>query len=250
MKLSRTPLGALALAFAVLAVYGMSIGYEFVYDDHVQIERNPWLRDPRGFQLFLTRPFWGFYPDRGAAPSNYYRPVFGIFYSLVARGFGLQPAAYHVASVALYLAVTLLVALGARRLLAGRRGADAAALAAGLVFAVHPAHAEAVAWIGDQADLLTALFVLAALFLYLRRKDRGEQAGWAGPLCYLLACLAKERWSWCSAPWRWPSGGGRDRSPRPCGTARRVSRPTPAWSPSISPCGSTRWGAFRREATG
>jgi tetratricopeptide (TPR) repeat protein len=192
MKPSRTTLGALLLALAVLAVYGASIGYEFVYDDHVQIERNPWLRDPRGLWLFLTRPFWGFYMDRGTEPSNYYRPVFGIFYSLVARGFGLQPAAYHAASVALHLAVTLLVALGARRLMAGRRRGEVAALAAGLVFAVYPAHAEAVAWIGDQVDPLTALLALPALYSYLSRKDRGEWAGWAGPLCYLLACLAKE----------------------------------------------------------
>jgi tetratricopeptide (TPR) repeat protein len=192
MKLSRTALGALLLpALAVLAIYGASAGYEFVYDDHVQIERDPWLRDPRGFWLFLTRPFWGFYMDRGSAPSNYYRPVFGIFYSLVARGFGLQPPAFHVASVALHLAVTLLVALGARRLLPGPRG-DVAALAAGLLFAVHPAHAEAVAWVGDQVDPLTALAALPALYAYLARKDQGRGSGWAGPLLYLLACLAKE----------------------------------------------------------
>ena len=191
MRLSRPALGAALLALAVLAVYGASIGYEFVYDDHVQIERNPWLRDPRGPWLFLTRPFWGFYMDRGTEPSNYYRPMFGLLYSLVARGFGLQPAAFHAVSVALHLAVTLLVAYGALRLFPGRRG-DVAALAAGLLFAVHPAHAEAVAWVGDQVDPLTAIFVLAALYSYLARKDRGEGAGWAGPLCYLLACLAKE----------------------------------------------------------
>src|SRR5215218_3352630 len=146
----RSALGAALLAAAVLAIYGASIGYDFVYDDHVQIERNPWLRDPDGFRLFLTRPFWGFYQDRGAGPSNYYRPVFGWAYSLVARGFGLQPAAFHATSVALNIAVTLLVALGARRLFRDWRGdrkGEVAALAAGLLFAVYPAHAEAVAWI-------------------------------------------------------------------------------------------------------
>ncbi len=203
-------LGAALLALTVLAVYGVSIDYEFVYDDHVQIERNPWLRDPRGFWLFLTRPFWGFYMDRTSEPSNYYRPVFGFVYSLVARAFGLQPAAFHAVSVALQLAVTLLVAYGMLRLLPGRRG-EVAALAAGLLFAVHPAHAEAVAWIGDQVDPLTALFVLPALYSYLSRKDRGERPGWAGPLCYLLACLAKEPGTALllvlgtveAAEWRW-----------------------------------------------
>jgi len=198
----RIALGAALLAAAVLAIYGASIGYEFVYDDHVQIERNPWLRDPDGFRLFLTRPFWGFYQDRGAGPSNYYRPVFGWAYSLVARGFGLQPAAFHATSVALHISVTLLVALGARRLFPDR--GEIAALAAGLLFAVYPAHAEAVAWVGDQVDLLTALFVLLALFSYLSHKDLsfsspfrgrpggGGWTGWTGPFAYLFACLAKE----------------------------------------------------------
>jgi tetratricopeptide (TPR) repeat protein len=194
----RALLGAALLALAVLAVYGGSVRYELVYDDHVQIERNPWLRDPDGFRLFLTRPFWGFYHDRGAVPSNYYRPVFGIAYSLVARAYGLSARAFHATSVALHLAVTLLVALGALKLAAspapGRRR-EIAALAAGLLFAVHPAHAEAVAWVGGQADLLAALFVLLSLLAYLAAKDGAPPrrwTAWLGAAGYLLACLAKE----------------------------------------------------------
>ena len=145
----RTVLGAALLALAVLAIYGPSIGYEFVYDDHVQIERNPWLRDPDGFRLFLTRPFWGFYQDRGAGPSNYYRPVFGWAYSLVARVFGLQPAAFHATSVALHIAVTLLVALGARRLFAADEERSRRSRPACSSRSTRP-HAEAVAWIGEQ----------------------------------------------------------------------------------------------------
>jgi tetratricopeptide (TPR) repeat protein len=197
---TRLVVGALVLGALILALYGASAGFEFVYDDHVQIERNPWLRDPDGFRMFLTHPFWGFYADRGALPSNYYRPAFGWAYSLVARAFGLQPAPFHVVSVALQIAITLLVALGARRLVAAKRGprrAEVAALAAGLFFAVYPAHAEAVAWIGDQADLLTALFALLALFSYLAQKDAPREDRWswtggAGPLAYLFACLCKE----------------------------------------------------------
>ncbi len=182
-----------ALVAVVLAIYGASVRYEFVYDDHVQIERNPWLHDPDGFRLFLTRPFWGFYRDRGVVASNYYRPVFGAAYSLIARGCGISARAFHAASVALHLAVTLLVAFGARRLIADPEKRDIGALAAGLLFAVYPAHAEAVAWVGGQADLLTALFALLSLRAYLAFKDGGERyLAWLGPLSYLLACLAKE----------------------------------------------------------
>ncbi|HEX3554150.1 MAG TPA: tetratricopeptide repeat protein [Thermoanaerobaculia bacterium] len=185
-------MAAALLAAAVLVVYGFTLGFGFVFDDHVQVERNPWLRAPDGLRLFLTRPFWGFNPEQG--PSNYYRPAFGAFDSLLAHVYRLDPTAFHGASVALHLAVCLLVALVARRLFRGE-GENAAALAAGLLFAVHPAHAEAVAWVGGQPDLLAALFALTAVLTYLREKDRFwilDFGFWIGPVVYLLACLAKE----------------------------------------------------------
>jgi Tfp pilus assembly protein PilF len=192
------PLATVAwLLLAVGLTYGATLGYAFVFDDHVQVERNPWLREPGGLRLFLTRPFWGFDRERRAIPSNYYRPAFGAFDSLLARAFGVDPAAFHAASLLLHLGVCLLVALGARRLVRGE-GAGAAALAAGLLFAVHPAHAEAVAWAGGQPDLLAALFALATVLLYLQAQDplqnpksKIQNASLAG-LAYLLACLAKE----------------------------------------------------------
>ena len=184
----RTALGAALIALAALAVYGGTVGFAFVFDDHIQIERNPWLRSPDGIWRFFTQPFWGFYPDRGSGPSNYYRPFFGVSYSLVARLFGLRPAAFHAASVLLHVAVCLLVALLARRIIQDP-GQNAAALAAGLLFAVHPAHAEAVAWVGGQADVLAALFALLGTLFYLNAiqnsKSRIHQA--LGPLAYFLA---------------------------------------------------------------
>ena len=186
-------------------------------------------------------------------PSNYYRPVFGWAYSLVARGFGLQPAAFHATSVALHLAVTLLVALGARRLFPDRRG-EIAALAAGLLFAVYPAHAEAVAWIGDQVDLLTALFVLLALFSYLVA-SRTAADGRGGPDRSPTSSPASprsrgRRCSWCSAPSRFPNGGARVRSGRPCAAPRRGSRPISRCSPSTSPCASMPSGSFSPRSYG
>lgn len=182
------------LLAAVLAVYGFTLGFGFVFDDHVQIERNPWLRSPEGLRLFLTRPFWGFNREQDLLGSNYYRPAFGAFDSLLAHIYGLNPTAFHAASVALHLAVCLLVALEASRLIRGEGSAitDITALAAGLLFAVHPAHAEAVAWVGGQPDLLAAVFALIAVMAYLKGKDAGREGFWIGPAAYLLSCLAKE----------------------------------------------------------
>ncbi len=190
----RRALAGASLLLAVALTYGATLGYGFVFDDHVQIERNPWLRSPEGLRLFLTRPFWGFDRERGPLPSNYYRPAFGALDSLVARVFGIDPAAFHAASLLLHLAVCVLVALGARLLI---RSDGTAALVAGLVFAVHPAHAEAVAWAGGQPDLLAALFALTAVFLYLQAKDsiqnpKSKIQNALAALAYLFACLSKE----------------------------------------------------------
>jgi tetratricopeptide (TPR) repeat protein len=179
--LAATALLALAIALA----YGPTLDYQFVWDDHVQIERNPWLRAPGGLRALLTNPSWGFAGAQGAQPSNYYRPLFIGSYALVARLWGTTPRAYHALSLGLHLAVCVLVASLAWRLCGRAR----AGLLAALVFALHPAQAEAVAWVAAQGDLLAALAGLLALRLQLAQGWRWlPLAGFA----LLCACLAKE----------------------------------------------------------
>ena len=72
----------------------------------------------------------------------------------------------------------------------------AAALAAGLLFAVHPVHTEAVNIITFRSDLLCLVFMLASLLLYrdsLGRSGWPRRAALAGALAaFVLALLSKE----------------------------------------------------------
>jgi hypothetical protein len=72
----------------------------------------------------------------------------------------------------------------------------AAALAAGLLFAAHPVHAEAVNIITFRSDLLCLAFMLASLLLYrdaLRRRGWPRGAGLAAALAaFAIALLSKE----------------------------------------------------------
>ncbi len=87
------------------------------------------------------------------------------------------------------------------------RDDGAAALLAALVFAVHPANAQAVSWVAAQGDLLCAVFALSAILADdgarnafsawaepPRRRDRGLVAAWllATGVAALSACLSKE----------------------------------------------------------
>lgn len=148
---------------------------EFVFDDIKLIVNNDIIKDPRNAsQIFFTN-LWGLL----GRDSNYYRPLPPLVFMLLHALFGLQPEPFHVVSVALHAATTSLVFLTARALLdaAGTRPVQArwAAFAGAAVFAVHPVHSEAVAWISGVMDLSCAFFSLLALYLYVTADSSGRR---------------------------------------------------------------------------
>ena len=66
------------------------------------------------------------------------------------------------------------------------------AIAAAALFAVHPVHVEAIAWISSRKDLVAAAFVLPGFLAYLKYRQRGNVAWYiASLLLFLLALLGK-----------------------------------------------------------
>ena len=79
---------------------------------------------------------------------------------------GMNPAGYHATNLLLHAANAVLLFYIARRLL-GNRSALAAGVAA-LAFAIHPLRVESVAWITERRDMLSLLFSLVSILLYLQ----------------------------------------------------------------------------------
>ncbi|MCK6485982.1 MAG: tetratricopeptide repeat protein [Phycisphaerae bacterium] len=166
---------ALVLALIGAGVYLNVVRGEFVYDDTKQILRNQLIQEDRFFWKALTSDVWAFKGTREEAWSNYWRPTFVLWLIINHRLFGVgSPVGWHVTNMLLHASVCVLAYALVRRLRAG--AAVAAAIV--LLFAVHPAHVESVAWISGSPDLLMSAPLLGALLCVLRAaRFSAEHAG-------------------------------------------------------------------------
>ncbi len=188
----RSPWAAAAL-LVVLAVapFAASLGGELVWDDRLLIEQEVRFHSPRFALEILAQDF--FYDVEEIYRYGYYRPVVSLSYWLTWKLAGEDPAPYHATNLALHAAATLLLFLLVRGL-AGT--ATWAPFAAGALFAVHPVHAESVAWVSGRTDLLAAVLVLASAVALLRAcgEDGPRAGGWmaAAVAASAVAPFAKE----------------------------------------------------------
>ena len=156
--------GLLLLTFLL---YANTIFNGFVYDDHSQIETNPYVHSFHYLgKLFGT----SLLAQQGKqAPPNFYRPLSNVFYLICYKLFAESPAGYHLICVLLHCVAVWLVFLAGSRLFRD----EWLGLLAAFFFALHPVHVEPVAWIDGVGDPLATVFLLLAFCLYLRL-DRTE----------------------------------------------------------------------------
>jgi tetratricopeptide (TPR) repeat protein len=158
---------AVVPALIAFAAFARTIPFGFVFDDDFQVLRNPWIRDWSGLGEAFTSNVWRFMNPLIA--SNYYRPLHMVFYMAAYSISGLQPHGYHLLNILLHALSTALVALIGLRL-----SRDAyVGVAAGLIFALHPVHAESVTWIAAIPDPSCAVFYFAGLYFYLKDAEGG-----------------------------------------------------------------------------
>jgi tetratricopeptide (TPR) repeat protein len=172
--------GAAAAAAACLALlcYTNTCGNRFVFDDLDIITHNPLVTGP-GLDMagIFTSHYWQHLTPEG----DLYRPLVITSYALNHRIGGLDPAGYHAVNIALHaLCAALVVWLGIRL-----GFSIAASLAAGLLFAAHPIHTEAVAGLVGRAELMSAVAILAGWAVHL-----GKRAPPAGRIAATAALLA------------------------------------------------------------
>lgn len=179
--------------FSFLA-YANSFGGDFVFDDTDQVVENQNIRSWNNLATAFTTHVWAF--REGAATLNeppplpYYRPLFTVMLTIEYKLFGLWPQGWHLVSLLLHI----LCAVGVFYLILLISGRSLVALFASIIFAVHPIHAESVAWISGMTDPLFGVFFLASFCLYLKSRQPGQsnQQYVLSLALFVMAAFAKE----------------------------------------------------------
>ena len=162
----------IALAAAVLLVYGRSLSSFFFEDD---------------FQL-LTRA-WDFPVADLFHLRARVRPVFELYFLIGSDLFGRSTVAFHAASIVLHIVNGWLVLAVARRL--GMRPVFAFVTA--LLFVIQPAFVAAVAWVGAIAESFVVLFGCMSALAMIRFRDTGRRAWFfLAVVAFALSLLSHE----------------------------------------------------------
>ena len=181
-SIHRGILFTLALVVLTFVAYWPAIrDGGFIWDDDDYITANKTLRDVGGLKDIWMSP---------KATPQYY-PLVHTGYWIEYRLWGLDPTGYHATNVLLHALVSVLLWRLLRRL-----AVPGAWLAAGL-FALHPVHVESVAWITERKNVLSGVFYLASMLVYLKWEDanfsgqRRPRAYFGSLLLFVCALLSK-----------------------------------------------------------
>jgi protein O-mannosyl-transferase len=182
----------LMLALITFLVFMPALWNGFVaWDDQVNLYENPQYRG-------LTWPQirWMF----SNVTMGHWIPLTWLTFGLDFVLWGMNPFGYHLTSLVVFAANAPTLYFVTRRLLRSASSFDegtltVSAVAATLFFALHPLRAESVAWATERRDVLSGLFFLLTVLLYLKAHDRvGAQRRWllaASVGLYVLALVSK-----------------------------------------------------------
>jgi hypothetical protein len=173
-------------------VFWPALGHQFLdWDDTMNLVDNP---EFRGLGWRNLR--WMF----TTVLAGHWIPVTWISFGADYQLWGMNPLGYHLTNILLHAATAVAFYLVALRLLRTTTGAEErvlrfGALAAALFFAIHPLRVESVAWATERRDVLSGLWFLLTILMYLEAAATAgtrRRACLAGSVaCYALAAMSK-----------------------------------------------------------
>jgi len=150
------------LIFVGFLLYAQTLFFGFSYfDDNILIlEHIPWLRD----FSHISNIFHGDVFHLAGKTAYYYRPFLTLSFMVNAFFSGTDPFGYHLVNVLIHLFATSLLLL----LLIQLEYDQLKSFCLSLLFLVHPALVQAVAWIPGRNDSLLTVFILLSFLFFIQ----------------------------------------------------------------------------------
>ncbi len=117
-----------------------------------------------------------------------YHPLVSISYALEYHFFGEDPYFYHAVNLILHLLNVLLVFFIFFKL---TKGNFPVSFITAFIFACHPLHVEAVAWVSARKDILYAFFFLCSILAYINSDKQKNILYLISLLMFAFSCLSK-----------------------------------------------------------
>ena len=176
------------IAAVIMVTYLQTIFFDFTGGDDtlMTIYISPFIGNIHNITKIFTTDL--FMADQGKA-SLIYRPLLLMSFILDTWVGGVNAYIYHSTNVLLHIAASILLFVFLKKLFVNKIGAFVLAL----MFAIHPALTQAVAWIPGRNDTMLAIFVMSSFMAFT---NFIENLSWkwyfAHLLIFVLAVFTKE----------------------------------------------------------
>jgi tetratricopeptide (TPR) repeat protein len=150
------------------------------FDDNVYVWSNHYVKN--GFSLVNIK--WAF----TFTEFSYWHPLTWLSHMLDCQLFGVNPGPQLLVNLSIHIFNALLLFL----IVCKMTGAEVKAACVALLFALHPLNVESVAWLAERKTVLSALFLLGAIYTYLHYIEKKKKWKYALTLClYALGLMSK-----------------------------------------------------------
>ncbi len=181
--LRRHILFSAALALITFLLYSNSLHGEFICDDEFLVRDNLYIRSVQNIPRLFTQNI----AAGGGEQWSSYRPLQMITYMMDYRLWKLNPRGYHLTNILIQACAVIALYW----LLLFLLMEPLTCFIAAVLFALHPIHTGAVAFISGRADPL-ALLLMALTFIFYLRMDNPARACGLIALSFSAALLSRE----------------------------------------------------------
>ena len=166
-KIEKSNLAYLFTAFFIIGflIYFASLFNGFVWDDEEQILKNAIIQNITNLPYLFTSSTFN---TGGAGLSGfYYKPLMPVSFSFINFIFGLNPFFYHFFDLIIHFANVCLLFLFFKKIFDHFKYKFSKTISffLSLIFLVHPANVESVAYISSTQELLYVFFLLLTLLI-------------------------------------------------------------------------------------